>query len=477
MYYLKFENYIIMEALKDEIPSYMNKILSKRHGSKYMDMEVPSHTDKIPNVKIEVDNKKLVDKCIDKIINHLHTNIIKQFKKSSIFKLLKSDTTLRELLNIDVKNLQLTDLKYLYSNDINLLDSKTKEFSRNKSNLYKFIQSYNKAYEKNIDWNPNNDKEYSGLRDIITNYDENINNIENSKLYLYISDKADDKLRMSISKFYDSCQNIYTGGESGNMYNLHLLSNVFDVNSKIAYLMFDVEFTDNRGNIHPYTPIARTIIRYNVVDDKIMFDKTYPFSATKLIYNIIEEYTDLIDSGINDENYYINGIEGLHNPYMDKYKLVDYNDVDYNKLKIKILSNYFNFDKSDVKKYDNYEYILKNGSIYSCYNENESLFKTKEYILNNFSIIYDENSIDDIIDMKWFNKNKYLVDVRKINTNNITNIFDLNKVIKLNKYINIDEYVSYYGIEKCRLIALSNNTDIEYVSNYKDVIYYIYKIK
>ena len=46
-----------------------------------------------------------------------------------------------------------------------------------------------------------NDKRFVGLRDPIINYQVNLKKIQDTKLYLYITDKPDDKLRLSISKY------------------------------------------------------------------------------------------------------------------------------------------------------------------------------------------------------------------------------------------------------------------------------------
>lgn len=540
-YYLNFQNYIIFEALRDDIPSYMSDILSKRHGSKYLDMDVPAHTDKIPNVKIEVLDENITNKTIKEIVLYFKTNLLKQFRKSKIYSILIDNEQLNILLH-DSLNIKYTSnalntidmLKLLYSNDIRLIDVKTKEFSNNKSNLYKFIQSYNKAYGKNIEWNPNNDKEYSGLRQPVSNVETNIENIENSKLYLYISDKADDKLRMSISNFYDSCQNIYTGGESGTKHNMKLLSNVFDFNSKVAYLMFDIEYVDDKGNKHPYTTISRMMIRYNEKNEKIMFDRVYPIDMRNIMYKIVEECTGLENNGSEKDSYYIHGVKGLPKPYMDKYKLIDLDNVGNDSEKANALAEYFGVDIDDIVEESEYEFSVQSlGKKYTVYTYDEAMEYTRDHFNDNILEYIGDEQLTNIIVEPWFdfdkfkeeyddreryskNENKkkysmdeddnlfededgiydengddfedeYVEDSDGIYDKNGDELKDFNDYIgdiygnisvvdffkgkSFDFYFDVNKYISYCGEEECRISALSTFDGEEGLVNG----YYIYK--
>lgn len=404
------------EALADEIPPYMRDIIQKRYknADKYLKMDIPKHTDVIPNVRVEVEDQNITNKTITELVKYFSENIIEQFKKSKIYYVLTKN---RNLSNLVIESLgfnpvdpsgdsrqQIKKLTFLYSKDFRLPIGKDNQlsepqFSNNKSGIGTFLKISSKAFPElnNLDVNSIiNDKHFVGLRDPIINYQTNLREITDAKLYLYISDKPDDKLRMSISLFYDSCQNLYTGGDVGTQYNKKLLSNVFDENSKVAYLMFLSPFRDKNGNSHPFSSIARTIIRVND-QGGVMFDKVYPNDMEDILYTIIEDKTGLVNVGQKGDVYHYKGI-GLPTPYMDKYKIKNVGEKNYEENeRITALMSVTDFDPKDLDVVSDIEFSF-DGETWRVYTYDEAIESTRDYIRDNFTDFYHERKLTDIID-------------------------------------------------------------------------------
>ena len=132
---------------------------------------------------------------------------------------------------------------------------------------------------------------------------------------------------MSISKFYNSCQNLYDGG-----YREQVLGNVFDPNSIPAFLTFDTPIFWNEEKVSEQLPLSRTIIRHIEGFDQsskgLLFDRTYPDRLEKVFKEIIPTYSgnkqtlserDSItyvftpDIGLTDDR--------IRDPYMDRVSI------------------------------------------------------------------------------------------------------------------------------------------------------------
>jgi len=112
-------------------------------------------------------------------------------------------------------------------------------------------------------------------------------------MILQIEHKAKDILNISISKFFSSCQHLYTGH-----YKDKVLANIFDTNSIPAFLKFDSEIHWKNDKISDFIPISRLIIRsletFEDEDGKeasLFFDATYPSRMTNVLHNIITKYS------------------------------------------------------------------------------------------------------------------------------------------------------------------------------------------
>jgi hypothetical protein len=352
----------LQEALGDDIPDYMKDIIQKRYKGDYLTKDVPQHTDKIPNVKMEVKNDEIVDYASNQLVKSMTDKLVEQMKKSEIWQEYDRFPSylpgpLRVMMNASIPNMDRTKedplniqilqkYTWFYSKEFRLPDSRLNDdstlkseekdawgkmiksdnikWSNNKTGISSFLTTIKRVFPETFGYLDVDkiirDKHFVGLREPIINYQQNVKKIGEYPLYLYITDKPDDKLRMSVSQFYDSCQNIYTGGEQGTEYNKKLLSNVFDKNSKVAYLIYNKPYKDTRGNEHPFTSIARCILRVNK-DGGVMFDKVYPTNLERIFYSIITENTGIENVGETEDVYDYEGVDGLPAPYMDKYKL------------------------------------------------------------------------------------------------------------------------------------------------------------
>jgi hypothetical protein len=422
------------EALRDELPDYMINAVKTNNptmGYRYLDMDVPKHTELIPNVKIEINEPQIINNFIKDIQFSFSASIIKQFEHSKLVEILNLSGKVIPLLekafskhmdflykqelqhiysNMDsskeayLKSI-IKELTLFYSKEFPLLQGKDNNltkpiFSNNKSNIFTFIKSFNTAFPQDaVDLNAiMNDRIFQGLREPIMNFDKNVNDLAKTKLYLYITDKPADILRMSVSNFYSSCQNLYTGNK-----NEQLLANVFDENSKIAYLIFDSSYIDNQGNKHPFTPIARTIIRVGE-KNKIMFDVTYPSTMEQYFYKIIEKYTNLKNQGQARSVYPYKNI-GLPAPYMDKYSIKSTFTYDKDEINIRreLLSNYLKVNPNYIEMIGDthFEY---NGHEYLVYTEEEA----DEYAMDKlrtewYEYLNSETSFYNLINLKVFN--------------------------------------------------------------------------
>jgi hypothetical protein len=436
----------LQEALGDEIPDYMKDIIQKRYKGDYLGRDVPQHTDKIPNVKVQVTNEEVVKFASDQLIKSFTNKLEEQMQNSEIWKQYTSNPfgysffhgPLKIIMDKSIPNLGLlTSMQraplyriftYFYSKEFRLPDSRLNDdstlrtsrekhesqfhaesvkWSNNKTGITSFLTTIKRVFPEtfgNLDVEKiTRDKHFVGLREPIINYQENVKKIGQYPLYLYITDKPDDKLRMSISQFYDSCQNIYTGGEQGTEWNKKLLSNVFDPNSKVAYLIYDKPYKDTKGNEHPITSIARCILRVNKKGG-VMFDKVYPGNLENIFYNIITESTGIQNVGKDDDTYDYENVDGLPAPYMDRYKLRTSGGS--NDEKTNALASALSINVNTVIQIDDETYQVKgrDDGYYKFKTEtwkiitlSEGIEKASDLIRDNFLEMYRDYDIDEII--------------------------------------------------------------------------------
>ena len=514
----------ITEVLKDEIPSYMSDIIKKRYQSvpDILDRDIPKHTDKIPNVKVEITDENLNQKIKNDLVNHFSENIISQYELSNIAKLIKENNDFYRLLDESAEDVNLANISpryirhssedtiesigYLYSKEFKLpttqsTDIKKPIFGKNKSGIATLLKVSKKLFTELKDLDVEsliNDKRLVGLREPIINYHTNLDKLlEQTKLYLYITDKPDDKLRMSISKYYDSCQNLYTGNEQGTQYNKKLLANVFDPNSKVAYLIYNVPFTDSRGNQHPFTSIARTIIRVNE-NGNTLFDRVYPSDIEEVFFKIIEEKTGLKNTGKPGDTYHYSKVKGLPQPYMDKYSIKTINKGDFeleDEPKVQALQYALSVNIDEIEEVSDDEFIV-DGEKYNVDDYATAIEKTRDWLLDTFDDVHSETKLYDLIRFKVFSTDciselyglnddtleemGYGTDadalMEYLNDSGITLFKDLTTIKNPEMWIrgnlNLDALIEYWGGEwECMNFVLARDGNL-----YEHNGYYVYKV-
>lgn len=172
-------------------------------------------------------------------------------------------------------------------------------FEKNLINLESFRQEYNKYFDKvERNFNDNN------LQRILNVIREDVNGdfktsykLFNQSVHLKISHNPKDILNMSISKFYTSCQHLYTGG-----YRTQLLANVFDPHSIPAFLIIKTPVYNNTEMISEQLPISRSMVRYldgydGDTEPQFFFDRVYPERLRDVMYEIITKYTGMQSKG------------------------------------------------------------------------------------------------------------------------------------------------------------------------------------
>jgi hypothetical protein len=206
-------------------------------------------------------------------------------------------------------------------------------FTNNLVNINTFADDFNKAYS-DVAFNSRifQNNSISNIRNQSNQCELNPDfkidfGIFGKDMYLDIRYDPKQILNMSISKFYQSCMHLYTGG-----YKHQLLANVFDPNSLPAFLLFDTEMFWGKDKISDFVPISRMMIR-NVesFDSKkskkpiIFYDRAYPDRMKPLFEELVAKYSDNKGTGnTNNLKYCFTpdiGLDdkGLPPPYMDRF--------------------------------------------------------------------------------------------------------------------------------------------------------------
>lgn len=426
MRYLVNFNKFILEALKDDLsPHYqkaMKDALDYSHDdndhyfddSEYEDLlnnDVPKKADNILEGvwKLSQEDKDIAINSMFRLDIPQVKSILNSFNISDHFlEILK--LSLIQDKDLNVKKPSIHDIKIIYENNFKLLNvTETKSdflivkdergmpikndegkfvkkdknigepvFSKNISNLNGFIISYQQAYGIYF-INPYASSDLKVSYDILKSISDefDINLFDKFDLELYISSHPEDMLNMSISAFYDSCQNLYNGS-----YKQNLPSNVFDPNVKICYLRFNTPFTNYKGNVIPYTAFSRCLIRN--IKGKTYFDKVYPPDSflQKFQHDMITKYTGMSNNSVGKYYYYKHG--NIKSPYMDTLSIetvgMEYSNK-YTQTLSKVLdiplqewtqvsnNKYYYFDDNGVKVYYYIYDIANKNDIERIHNE------------------------------------------------------------------------------------------------------------
>ena len=380
MKWIKTRKQWLNEAkIRDVIFPRQAKELSERWGEKFLDYEEIQPTDKIIQGKWKVDDEdrikvlsaffdcdmgdimqffsSLPDKLSSVITESIDTKLLSDESATVMTDFNIQSPTVDQIVflyepvfrKLDINQTRATDMIQKDENGRpvrdeggNMIRIKKNEgdpiFTSNLVNINTFMDDYNRCYvDEKVETSGFQKRGISQLRNLAK---ENHNrdykyeyNIFGKDLYLEINHNPKDILNMSISKFYASCQHLYSGG-----YREQLLGNVFDPNSVPAFLVFDTPIIWNGEKISDKLPLSRMMIRnIESFDDKgektIFFDRAYPDRMKEGSYGdvfgeIVEKYSGnkntkadrssfryLFTPDIGDDD------DQIRDPYMDRLRM------------------------------------------------------------------------------------------------------------------------------------------------------------
>jgi len=273
------------------------------------------------------------------------------FRKISV-----GETKATEVIAKDENGVPLKD-------ENNKIIKRTKEageviFSKNLVNINTFVSDYNDCFPgTKVDA----DIFSSGyVRDIVNIAAEDFSqgsyevdyNPFSKDMYLVIKHNPKDILNMSISKYYSSCQHLYSG-----MFRSKVIGNLFDPNTVPAFIIFDTPIVWKGEKISDQLPLARMMIRnletFDTKDSQIYFDRCYPDRCKDSIDKIVEKYTQMQSVDRNNAGTYYftpdlpeDAAGNIESPYMDRLGIGRKRYIGINTKSITLTPN---IDWSDVK--------------------------------------------------------------------------------------------------------------------------------
>lgn len=388
MKWIKNRNLFLEAKLRDVILPRQAKEVTRKWGEKYLDYEEVTPTDKIiqGSWKLSEEDKNDVlgvfcqtdmpqlftlfsslPEQFGNVLNQsINTDLFREDKAtyerifegfdirkpkldqilaifSSVFRKLSiADTMATSVISKDESNRPIRDEQ----GNMIRVEKKAGDlvFSNNLININSFIVDYNDLVDKCIDanvegWSTTDKMASSNLFSENRNLGSFINfaatnentqykldfEIFNKDIFLKISHNPKDILNMSISKFYSSCQHLYSGG-----YSSKVLANVFDPNSIPAFLIFETPIFWDGEKISEHLPLSRMIIRNlesfeENAPTRLYFDRAYPDRMQSKFEEIVTKYTGNVNSGQRGERYLytpdLDFEDSLESPYQDKLSL------------------------------------------------------------------------------------------------------------------------------------------------------------
>jgi len=369
-------NRFLNEAkLRDVIFSKQAKAVISNWGEKYLDYEEITPTDKIKQGKWKLsddDKLNVLGKFFDCDMNNIlktFTNLPDKFASvlsQSINAELTNDKDKysRVLRDFNVKKPSIDQIVAMYDSvfrKLNITETMATEmiqkdengrpirgedgqmmktakaagdpiFTNNLISVSQFVDDYNRCFpDEKADASSLRNEDIQSLRNLAK---EDCNGrlkvdfeIFNRDLYLAISHNPKDILNMSISKFYNSCQNLYDGG-----YRTQLLGNVFDPNSIPAFLVFETPIFWDDEKIAEQLPLSRMVVRnietFDNSETKTFYDRAYPDRMKDVFDEIVTKYSGNQDTAKNERGVkyvYTPDIEfgdtTIKDPYMDRLDL------------------------------------------------------------------------------------------------------------------------------------------------------------
>lgn len=374
MKWIKDRNKFISEAkLRDVIFARQAKEVSRIWGEKFLDYEEVTPTDKIKQGKWKLSDEDknrvlgkffdcnmtavtaVFDSINDKFAEVLAQSINLDLIRDEKFKIIATDLNIKNpsidqiailfdaiFRKISVSETMATEVIQKDENGRPLKDEggnmikTTKEkgalvFTNNLTNINSFVDDFNRCFPEdkvNANFQEGNIQRLRSAASIDENRDFEVDfKIFDKDMYLSINHNPKDILNMSISKFYASCQHLYSGG-----YREQVLGNVFDPNSIPAFLTFETPIYWNKEKISEQLPLSRMMIRNIETFDaqeesKIFFDRAYPDRMKEIFGEMMEKYSEMKQTA--DENSRITYIftpdvdseDRVRDPYMDRVRL------------------------------------------------------------------------------------------------------------------------------------------------------------
>jgi hypothetical protein len=375
MKFIKSRKQFLNEAkIKDVVLPKQAKQIKKQWGGRWLDLEEIEATDNIEQGRWKLSDEEKIDvlgsflqcdlKRIYEMFNELPDKFVESINQSINLDMFKDDIDnwKKLLLNFNIRKPSINQIGVLTDpifRKISVGETKSDEmilrdddgrpvmgdngrpqkikkqagdivFSKNLVNINTFIDDYNQCYENDkvesiiftsgeIPRLVGNSKQDFGGDDYKVDID-----IYGRDMYLSIKHNPKDILNMSISRFYSSCQNLYSGG-----WRERVISNVFDPNSIPAFLIFDAQIYDGAGDlVSEQLPLSRLMIRNIETFERntkveLYFDRSYPDRMWDDMKEIIEKYTSNKHTKV--KNYLftpdIPTDMSIHDPYMDRLSL------------------------------------------------------------------------------------------------------------------------------------------------------------
>jgi hypothetical protein len=374
MKYIKDREKFLNEAkLRDVIFQRQAKEVSRIWGEKFLDYEEVTATDKITQGKwklSEEDKNKVLGRFFDadmQVVASIFSNLPDKFAdvladsinieliRDEKFKVIAKDLNIKNpsidqiviifdaiFRKISVSETMATEVIQKDENGRPVKDEAgnmiktTKEkgalvFTNNLVNINAFVDDFNRCFpddKVSANFQEGNIQRLRSMASLDENRDYKVDfKIFDKDVYLSITHNPKDILNMSISKFYASCQHLYSGG-----YREQVLGNVFDPNSIPAFLTFETPIYWDNEKISDQLPLSRMVIRNIETFDaqseaKIFFDRAYPDRMKDVFGDIVERYSGMKET-VEDRNSVtyiftpdIDTEDKVRDPYMDRLRI------------------------------------------------------------------------------------------------------------------------------------------------------------
>jgi hypothetical protein len=367
------EKFLNEAKLRDVIFQRQAKEVSRIWGEKFLDYEEVTATDKITQGKwklSEEDKNKVLGKFFDanmEVVTGIFSNLPDKFAdvladsinidliKDEKFKIIATDLNIKNpsidqiviifdaiFRKISVSETMATEIIQKDENGRPVRDEagnmiKTTKakgelmFTNNLTNINSFVDDFNRCFPEDkvsVNFEERNIQKLRSAASMDENHDYKVDfKIFDKDVYLSITHNPKDILNMSISKFYASCQHLYSGG-----YREQVLGNVFDPNSIPAFLTFETPIYWKDEKISDQLPLSRMVIRNIETFDaqseaKIFFDRAYPDRMKEVFGEIVEKYSGMKEN-VQDRGGVtyvftpdIDAEDKLRDPYMDRLRI------------------------------------------------------------------------------------------------------------------------------------------------------------